>query len=213
MENQIRKCLEIVQPLSVNSALWVIRRSFDNYFQGVFEIPLKEVDIWVKSINDENIKEYWTYQSQMKRPRLFFYGMYLRQKDKVLRERKYQRGKRARCGAYQRQISYKKQEKIVEQIYKAVMPLSFSDGFIFLGNVAGAWMLTCPEEIIRSERNVEKVGEWQVGEETAEWTVRDDWRKGIYPHGGIDEDEMQLVFVLDFLHNFAFDDYNTANII
>jgi hypothetical protein len=101
----------------------------------------------------------------------------------------------------------------VELISNYVSPLSFADGFIYLGTLAGAWMLTCPQAIVRRGKHIEEVGKWQVGEETADWTVPDEWRKVIYPDGGIDEAEIQLVFVLDFLHNVIFDDFNTANII
>ncbi|MFL7871015.1 MAG: hypothetical protein AB8I58_19460, partial [Anaerolineales bacterium] len=70
MKKELPQHLEILKPLSVNSALWVLRSSFGNYFQNVFKIPLQEVDKWVVSINDEKIEQYWSYQRQMKRPRL-----------------------------------------------------------------------------------------------------------------------------------------------
>jgi hypothetical protein len=214
MENPILKQLEPINSLSVNTALWVFRKSFDDFYTKASVLPLEEIDDWVKGFNNQEIKQAWTDQKQRKYPHLFIYGMLWHYKYKTLQEKQYQRESSRHIKAPNSKKDWHKHAFIVEQIAESVLFLPFNDGVAFLGELIGAWMLTCPEAVIRSENNVENVGKWQVGKETTDWDVPIPWIKVIYSGDAremVRDKEMQLLFVLDFLLHFTFDDYDTGN--
>ena len=214
MENKILKQLEPINSLSVNTALWVFRKSFDDFYTNVSKLPLEQIDHWVKRLHSQDIQQSWMQQKQMKYPHLFMYGMLWYYKFQTLQERKYQRQRSDGIEIPKSRNDFHRHAPIAEQINKYVASLPFDEGVAFLGELIGAWMLTCPEAIIRSDNNVEDVGKWQVGKETADWEVPISWIKWIYSGNAremVRDKEMQLLFVLDFLLHFTFDDYDTSN--
>ena len=214
MENPILKRLEPINYLSVNTALWVFRKSFDDFYANVSKLPLEEIDHWVKGFHDQEIAQAWARQKQMKYPHLFIYGMLWHYKYKTLQEKIYQRGSSNGVKIPNSKNDWHKHTSIAEQIAEFLLSLPFDEGVAHLGELIGAWILTCPEAIIRSENNVEDVGKWQVGQQTVDWEVPIAWIKRIYSgnaHEMARDKEMQLLFVLDFLLHFTFGDYDTAN--
>ncbi len=75
--------------------------------------------------------------------------------------------------------------------------------------------MTYPESIIRNERNIEYVGKWIMGNETTEWDVPISWFEFFDPENNLrmkfTDTVLKLVYTLDFLLHFAFDDYDLAN--
>jgi hypothetical protein len=214
MKNQILQQLKTINSLSVNTALWVFRRSFDNYYQSVSKLKLEVIDNWVKSLNSPDIEKDWLQQKQRKYPLLFIYGMLEHYKYKTLQEKNYQRENLKSIFIPNSKIDFYKHTSVVKQVTKHVLSLPFDEGISFLGELIGTWMITCPEVIVRSENNVKKIGEWRVGKETADWEVPIDWIKLINSNdesGKVNDKEFQLLYVLDFLLHFSFDDYDEAN--
>lgn len=216
MENEILRQLEFLNSLSVNTALWVFRKSFDDFYTKVSALPLEQIENWVKDLHNQDIEQSWTHQKQMKYPHLFIYGMLEHYKFQALREKKYRRESSKAVEIPNSKNDFYKHASIADQLIKYVSSLSSGNGVAFLGELIGAWMLTCPEPIIRSENNVEDVGKWQVGKETTDWDVPIPWIKWIYPGNAremVRDKELQLLFVLDFLLHISFNDYETANTV
>jgi hypothetical protein len=214
MENPILEQLKPITSLSVNSALWVFRKSFDDFYGEVLKLPLEQIDDWVERLHNQDIEQKWARQKQTEHPHLFVYGMLWHYKLKTLQEKNYQRASSKNIEIPISKNDFYKHKYIAKQITEYVSSLPFYESVAFLGELIGAWMLTCPETIIRSENNVEKVGKWQVGEEITDWEVPISWIEWIYADNvdqRVRENETQLLFVLDFLLHFAFDDYDTAN--
>ena len=216
MDNPIHKRLESLNSLSVNTALWAFRKSFDDFYSRASKLPLEQIDNWVKRLHNQDIEQSWARQKQLKYPHLFIYGMLWHYKFKTLREKKYQRESSEGVEIPSSKNDFHKHVAVVEKITKYVETLSFDEGVAFLGELIGAWMLTCPEAVIRSDNNVEEVGKWQVGKETTDWEVPIPWIKWIDSNNAkerVRDKETQRLFVLDFLLHFTFDDYDTANTV
>jgi hypothetical protein len=214
MENQILQELKAVNSLGVNDALLVFRRSFDNLFHSLLNLPLEQIDLWVKSLDNRAIEQHWTRQRQMKHPHLFVYGMLWHYQLETLKERTYQRESSENALMLISINDFEKHKFIVAQITRYVLSLPFYEGVAFMGKLMGAWMLTCPEVIIRSENNIEHIGKQQVGKETVNWEVPLPWIRQICPDDLTEmarDKEMQLLFVLDYLLHLAFDDYDVEN--
>jgi hypothetical protein len=213
MDDQILQELKTINSLSVNTALWVFRRSFDNFYHSVSELPLAQIDEWVASLKNQDLERDWICQRQMKYPHIFIYGILWYYKYETLREGIYQRESSENVPIPISTKNFDKHISISEKITRYVLPLPFYEGVAFLGELIGTWMLTCPEVIIRSETNIERVGKWQGGRETADWEVPPDWINQIYSSNsrGNTKNEMQLLFTLDFLLHSAFDDYDMGN--
>jgi hypothetical protein len=214
MKNQILQQLKTINSLSVNTALWVFRKSFDHYYQGVSKLPLEEIDRWVRHLNSQDIEKDWLQQRQRKYPHLFIYGMLGYYKYKTLREKKHQREHLKSIFIPNSKMDFYKHEAVVRQITKHVPSLPFDEGVSFLGELMGTWMITCPEVIVRSENNVRKIGEWAAGKKTEDWEVPTAWLKLINSGddgGKVNDKEIQLLYVLDFLLHFSFDEYDEAN--
>ena len=213
MDEQILQELKSINSLSVNTALWVFRRSFDNFYHSISKLPLEQIGDWVKSLNNQDLGRDWVRQSQMKYPHLFLYGMLWYYKFETLKEKSYQRESSENVPIPVSTKDFGRHKSIAEQITQDVLSLPFYEGVAFLGRLIGAWMLTCPEVIVRNETNIEQVGKWQVGRETADWEIPPEWISQIYSSNSTEKtrEEMQLLFTLDFLLHFAFDDYDTGN--
>lgn len=216
MENPLLKRLQSINSLSVNTALWVFRKSFDDFYSKASKLSLKQIDDWVKRLDIQDIEENWARQKQRKYPHLFVYAMLWYYKYKTLQEKNYQRESSEVVEIPNDKNDFDKYNSIAQQIGEHVLSLPFNEGVAFLGELIGTWMLTCPESIIRSDNNVEHVGKWQVGNETTDWDVPVSWIEWIYSDNvseKVIDKETQLLYVLDFLLHFAFDDYDTANTV
>jgi hypothetical protein len=214
MENPILQMLKPINFLSVNTATWVFRRSFDDFYGSVRNMPLERIDDWITNLQNPYLMQGWVLQRQMAYPHLFFYGMLRGYQYEVLKENKYQRDSLEGITAPDSNNDFEKQTLIVKQVTDHVLSLPFDEGVAFLGKMIGTWMLTCPEVIIRSENNVEAIGERRVGKLTTNWRVPRLWIKGVYS-GSQNKStgrELQLLYVLDFFIHWAFEDYDMANI-
>ena len=144
MDNEILKQLEPINSLSVNTALWVFRKSFDDFYTKVSALPLEQIDTWVKSLHNQDVEQSWTRQKQMKYPHLFIYGMLWHYKFQTLQEKKYRRESSEGVEIPSSKNDFYKHASIAKQITRHVSFRSFDKGVAFLGELIGAWMLTCP---------------------------------------------------------------------
>ena len=135
---------------------------------------------------------------------------------KTLIEREYQREGFDGKFVPNSKTDFDQHKYLVDRITRYVENISFFDGVKFLGQLIGAWMLSCPATIICSENNLEQVGKWQTGKETADWEVPAQWIRQITSGDIRDlttDTEMKLMFTLDFMLHFAFSDYDSGNVI
>ena len=81
--------------------------------------------------------------------------------------------------------------------------MSIFDGVIFLGNLMGAWMLSCPRIVILSDTNSMQIGQ-----------PPEIWLNSIYPNGlwkGESSDELNLLYKLDYRLYYTFEDLESHN--
>lgn len=198
----------------MNSTIWVFRKSFADFYASVRNMPLEHIDEWIASLQDPSLTQSWVIQRQRIYPHLFFYGMLRDYQYEMLRENECQRDSSEGLTAPDSNNDFDRHIPIAKQVTDHVLSLPFDEGVAFLGKMLGAWMLTCPEVIIRSENNVEFIGERRVGKQTTNWKVPKSWIKGVYldNQNKPTEKEIQLLYVLDFFIHWAFEDYDMANI-
>jgi hypothetical protein len=133
-------------------------------------------------------------------------------KFQTMQEKKYQRENSTSVRIPKN--DFYKYTSIAKQITEYVSSLSFAEGVAFLGELIGAWVLTCPEVIVRSDNNIEDIGERRTGKKGTDWEVPVEWIKWSYSGDArekVRDKETQLMYVLDFLLHLAFNDYDTAN--
>lgn len=213
MENPIiREHLKTINSLSPNTALWVFIKAFGDFYGKASKLPLEQIDHWVKEFKDPKIQQDWSRQRRRKYPHIFIYWMLWHYKFQTMQEKKYQRDNST--GVRIPKSDWHKYTSTAQQITKYVSSLSFAEGVAFLGELIGAWVLTCPEVIVRSDNYVERIGERRTGKKGTDWEVPVEWIKWSYAGDArekVSDKETQLMYVLDFLLYFAFNDYDTAN--
>jgi len=215
VEAKTATLLEALNSLSVNSALWALRTAFNSFFSKASQLPLESIDSWVTSLDNHSIEARWNFQKQMKRPHLFLYAMFGYFKLRTLREDTYRRMGSKRTTTQERKDDFDRHLPIANLISQLVLPLPFYEGVAILGQLAGAWMMTCPESTIRSEHSIEHVGKWLTGHETTEWNVPSAWFEMYDPENDLRSKfpatELKLLYTLDFWLNLAFEDYDVNN--
>jgi hypothetical protein len=138
MENQFEKYLKTLNALSVNTTVWVFRRSFDNFYGSIKKISLEQIDNWVVNLHSQNIEHSWDQQRQMTHPHIFFYGMLQGHKYETLNEKSYTRISSDNIIIPNSERYFNKYPIIAKKISKYILSLDFHEGFTFLGKLIGA---------------------------------------------------------------------------
>lgn len=201
MENPILKYLEPINSLNVNNALWVFSNSFNDFYGKAPNLSLEQIDNWIKEFHDQRIEQDWSSHERRKYPNLFIYWMLSHYKFQTLREKKYHRENSVGIKTPNTKNDFHKRTSVAEQITKYASSLPFDAGVAFLGELMGAWVLTCPEAIIRSKNYIDNISAWRVIRQTTDWEVPMYWIKRSYSGDAsekVRDNETQLMFVLDF---------------
>jgi hypothetical protein len=193
MSSLITKYLSILSALSIDTSLGVIYSCFANFSFTLNSITLEQINEWVEIYQSQKIKASWIQQRKMKHPDMIFFFIMMEIRDNTLRARSYQRNIKSN------KSNFKNQEQIVKSIGQDIVQLSTFEGIAFLGELIGAWMLTCPESLIRSHAN-----------KTKNWQPQPAWLREIYPDtlgNDIPTSDLELLFILDYYL------YNTFELI
>jgi hypothetical protein len=184
MSSLITKYLDILNSLSIDAMIGIIYNCFSDFSFKFNCVTLEQLDDWIENYPGQKIKDTWIKQRTMKHPHMIFFFMMMDIRDNTLRDRCY---KRNISNSLQRpNIRY----DIVKSIRQDMAELSILEGITFLGELIGAWMLTCPRRSIRRYAN-----------RTRNWEPQFVWRQEIYPDTlakDIPPDELELLFILDY---------------
>ena len=187
----ITKYLSILSALSVESSIGVIYNCFADFTFTFTDITLEQIDKLIDNYQGQIIRDAWIRQRKMKYPDMIFFFMMMDIRDKTLRNRGYARNIISNVS------NYKGQDEIVRSMRQDMDQLSTLEGIAFLGELIGAWMLNCPESLIRIHAN-----------KTKNWQPPLAWLRDIYPDTlgkDIPQNELELLFILDYYLYDTFD--------
>ena len=197
------KYLSIFNSVSVDSSLWILYTCFAELTFTFEKIPLVEIDTWIENNKSQHIKNLWVEQRKLKYPSMIFLDLMLDKKDRTLHERMYTR---VNCEAEKvKNLSYEERVEIVKLLKQDLMHLTTFDCVEFLGEEIGAWMLTCPETIVR--QNIDKTKNWRP-------TLA--WLRTTYPESlgnDIPTEELELLFILDYYVYYTFETIMSHNTV
>jgi hypothetical protein len=95
-------------------------------------------------------------------------------------------------------------DDIVNVINQGLSQFSPFDGVAFLGELMGAWMLTCPRELILCGKN-----------ETKDWRPNQVWIRSVFPDSlaeDVSADELEILYISDYYLYYAFWDLASYNV-
>ena len=152
---KVREHVALLNLMDVENAYKIIMGALQVLVDhSVKKVTKNEIENWVKALDEHSKSGYEYYQDHD------FTHTFLIWKFANLTSRTILRG------AYARQqmqtgstieLLNKTIEQAREKIGRQTLSGVFSDGVEYLGELAGAWVLTCPEENIRSDRDCKKI--------------------------------------------------------
>ena len=184
MGSLITKYLSMLDSLNVGASIGIFYSCFADFSFTFNNITLNQIDEWIEHYPSQNIKDAWIRQRTMKHPDMIFLFMMMDIKDKTIRSRNYQRNTTSNNAIL------KGQDKIVKSIQQDMAQISTLKGIGFLGELIGAWMLTCPESLIRNHADKSK-----------NWQPHPGWLQEVYPDTlgkNVPTSELELLFILDY---------------
>jgi hypothetical protein len=212
---------------------------FGKCFQSIHitSPTFNQLDDWVNNVKIPTITNSWVWQKEMKYPGFILYFAMLYYRDEILRQNLHQRQSSVEKAINSPESDYLKNIEIL--INQDLDQLSPFDGVRFLGELMGAWMLTCPREMILSDKDKiikTKIREREIlyrneilkgkSEKRARELVDYDgaldvspnqvWIRHIYHNTltiGISNDELELLFVADYYLHYAFVDFESYNVL
>jgi hypothetical protein len=200
------------------------------------ELTFEQLDNWVRNANNPIISNEWIQQKEMKYPEfILLFGMW-HFRNKTLQENLYHRqdnvekainipvkDKKWHFFGYlhawqmllfmlgQYKPNHTDVDDIVNVINQDISQLSPFDGVALISELMGAWMLTCPRELILSGKNETK--DWK--NETMDWKPDQGWIKSVFPDSlakDVSADELELLYISDYYLYYAFWDLASYNV-
>jgi hypothetical protein len=196
MKTKITSYLQRLNLVGVESSLFIFRCCFGFLSLSFDELSREQVDIWIKQLNSAKLDEVWTRQKGLKSPSSILYFVVWHFRDKVLQEKGYVR--EVIETPMIAGIKSAKVSEIIDPLNREIHKFSAFEGVEFVGNLIGAWMLSCP-----------KVSVLNVTGTLLQSKTNEIWIQSVFPDT-FSRDELELLYKLDFwLHN-ALKDWKTS---
>lgn len=207
MHARISDHIKLIQSLSVENALGVIHTLFSIYLSHCQQhVSVNDINQWVEESNEAKLRQSWGLQKELKRPHLFLLSIFNEAKWATIRN-----------GAYRREILFDRnlpyttpivymEFPATQMIGKYLLSLPFDQAISHLGELAGAWVLTCPEDYIKSAPPYVQIA--------FKGSILNEWIQAVYgidPSTGIVPKDVRTIFALDYGVHVAFDDYHSSN--
>ena len=207
MHARISDHLNLIQSLSVETTLGVIHDLFTIYLSHCEQyVSVDDINQWVEESNEAKLRQSWALQKELKRPHLFLLSIFDAVKWATIRKDMYRREILFdRNLPYTPPISYM-EFPATQMIGKYLLSLPFGQAISHLGELAGAWVLTCPEDYIKSAP--------LYIQREFKGPIPNEWIQAVY---GIDSStrivpkDVHTIFALDYGLHAVFDDYYSSN--
>lgn len=185
--------------VGVNNSLLVFRHCFSFLSYSFAKVTIEQLDNWIRQLENSKIDSLWLQQRKMKRPDFILYFAIWHFRDKTLHDKKYFRD----ASDILSETNYDKVTDITNQINREFDELTAFEGVAFLGNLIGAWMLSCPKKLILNETTFRE-----------NWQLNESWIKSVFPENlgkGEASEELELLYRLDTLLYYTFEDVESRN--
>ena len=201
MEDNISHYLESLNSISVNSSVGVFRRCFDYLSDSFSNLGVEELDVWIKKLSNSALENLWAQQKVLKYPSLILYHVMWDFRNQALRKKEFIR--ETSKTQLVRNNGGRRISEITDKINLHVDELSVFDGVVFLGELISAWMLTCPKSIV-----VEGVNTLLDRQPSPIWlrSILGDSFEALFSN-----EELVLLFILDYRLYYAFEDLEARN--
>ena len=201
METKLVNHLRSLNSINIESSLLIFRNCFSFLSFSLVNLNVEEIDNWIRHLENQTINSLWIRQKEMKYPSFILYFAIWHFRNKTLQERAFSRD------AFERQTAnstkHDSLNNITNEINRDLDQLSAFDSVVFLGELIGAWMLTCPKSIILD--GVDKTRNWQPNQS---------WLKFVYPDtlgANVASGELKLLYILDYRLYYTFEDLEAHN--
>lgn len=200
MKNDIEIYLKDLNMVGVNSSVLIFRNCFGFLSHAFGSLTIAQLDNWIQQLGRPNLESRWAQQKEMKYPSFILYFAMWHFRDKILHEKEYSRWSAEKQKPLSK--SFDSTNEITKKISRNIDELTVFEGVEFLGNLIGAWMLTCPKE------KVSEISSPPNSEPSETWI------KSVFSGGFISDtskDELQLLYNLDYYLYLAFEDVEARN--
>ena len=200
MKNDIEIYLKDLNAVGVNSSVLIFRNCFSFLSYSFESLTIEQLDNWIKQLERPNLESMWARQKEMKYPSFILYFAMWHFRDKTLHEKEYSRWSTEK----QKLLSkiFDSTNEITKKINRNIDALTVFEGIEFLGNLIGAWMLTCPKD---------KVSEISSPPNSE---PNETWLKSVFSDTfriDTSNDELKLLYNLDYYLYLAFEDVEARN--
>lgn len=162
---------------------------------------VSELEKWIMALNKIELSNLWLQRYKQERPFDILHRIYFDFKVETMAKRKYRRQD------FQGSLPTKEGDQnrimpIVKDFGNYLVQLSLTDSIQHIAELTGAWVLSCPEALVRQYGQVEIVGK-MIGKDPTNWQVPEKysriWLSGS-SQGNIPEpNDMRLAFTLDYM--------------
>ena len=201
MKNKIAAHIKSLNSVDVGSSLLIFRNCFSFLSYSFTSLTVEQLGNWIKQLEDRSLDGMWARQKEMKHPDFILYFAMWHFRNKTLHEKEYFREVLEKLTVTG--INYDRVTEITNKINREIDELTAFEGVTFLGCLMGAWMLSCPEELVLNETN-----------STRNWQPDKSWLKSVFPDTlgkGRASDELELLYRLDYLLYYTFEDLEANN--
>jgi hypothetical protein len=142
MKTKVDSYIKRLNLVSVEAALFIFRICFDFLASSLDELPVEQVEVWIKQLNNSEFEKIWIRQKGMKSPSSILYYVVWHFRDRVLLEQEYVRevGETSQIA----EVNSARVFEIVDPLQRELDKFSTFEGVEFVGSIIGAWMLSCP---------------------------------------------------------------------
>ncbi len=187
--------------VGVSASLLIFRHCFSFLSYSFAKVTTEQLDNWIKQLENYTLDHLWSHQKQMKHPDFILYCAIWHFRDKTLHDKKYSREVPEDIKILG--TDYDKVTEITNQINREIDDLTAFEGVAFLGSLIGAWMLSCPKELVLAETTFRE-----------KWQPNESWLKSVFPDNlgkGKSSEELELLYRLDCLLYYTFEDVESQN--
>lgn len=194
--------LQILNSLTVEAAINVLSSAyFANFYYRAKASSISEIERWIIALNEKGLSDSWFQHYKRERPFVILHRIYFDIKLETMAKRKYSRLE------FQGFLPTKESDQsrilpIVNDIEDYLTKLTLVDSIEYIAELTGAWILSCPQALVRQYDQVENVGKW-MGKDPINWQVPETygriWLSGASRGNAPDLSDQRLAFTLDYL--------------
>lgn len=200
MKNIIDNHLKSLNSVAIDSALSIFLNCFSTFSFSFSDVSVEQLGDWIQQLENPQLDSTWSRQKEMKHPDFILYFAMWHFRNITLHKKQYDRDHQKKIPVNR---NYAKETEISQKIIQEINALTVFDGIALLGNLIGAWMLSCPKASILNATSSMRNSQPDIS-----------WLRSLFPETlGKDllNDEIELLYRLDYLLYCTFESVEAHN--